>query len=106
MAMNSSSVDPVSQRSRTIEEQHGYAVAFFFLGVSQIVLSFNYVGTIEFVIIASGGWLLLGLSESILRGRMAFESWIPNGRIHWILLGGLIVFGMTLMAVSLSVLLF
>ena len=102
----SSGVDSKRWR-QIIDERHGYAAWLFLIGLSLVVLSVEYVGEPEFVPVAAGGWFLLGLSESLLAGRMTFEPWIPfpNERIEWISIGIGVLLAAALVAISLWVVL-
>jgi len=105
MATEPSNRNFISQLSSEIEARHCEAVMFFFLGLSQVLLSFNYLASVEFVIIGAGGWLLIGLSESLLNGRMTFESWISNDSLYWFFTGFGILLAIVLTGVSLSIVL-
>lgn len=56
----------------------GSAIAL--LGVSQVLLSFEYLLGPGFVVLAGGGWLLIGFGVDTIAGRGTIATRIPDGR--------------------------
>ena len=91
-------------RWREIDERYGYATMFVLLGIAQVLVSFSYASGVEFIIIGAGGWLLIGLGESLVAGRMTFRSWISNDRIERVAIVVGVVFALILVAYSIRIL--
>ena len=56
----------------------GSAIAL--LGASRLLLSFEYLLSPEFVVLAAGGWILVGLGAGLIAGRATIATRIPDRR--------------------------
>ncbi len=64
-----------------IDQRQFFGVVAIVLGACQVALTFTLDGS-QLLIVGSGGWLLIGIGSSQIRGRRASESeWNKDGKL-------------------------
>ena len=64
-----------------VDQRQFFGVVTTVLGACQVALTFTLDGS-QLLIVGSGGWLLIGIGSSLIRGRRASESeWNKDGKL-------------------------
>ena len=64
-----------------VDQRQFFGVVAIVLGACQVALTFTLNGS-QLLIVGSGGWLLIGIGSSLIRGRRASESeWNEDGKL-------------------------